>query len=161
MSTPSRLRLLLSHFPARTGAAAVAAAALLAGCSTGGGAPAASAPAAPATAALEAEPAVREALERTCYDCHSDRGTPRWYGRISFSYWFSGKAQQHLDFSSWQAYDAKARKDHLEAIEKTVKDGEMPPWDYTLLLSSAKLRPEEKGAVVRWASEQAAAPPAP
>jgi mono/diheme cytochrome c family protein len=160
MSTPSRLRRLLSHFPARTGAA-VAAAALLAGCSTGGGAPAASAPAAPATAALEAEPAVREALERTCYDCHSDRGTPRWYGRLSFSYWDSGGAQKHLDFSSWQTYDAKARKEHLEAIEKTVKEGEMPPWDYTLLLSSAKLRPEEKDAVVRWASEQAAATPTP
>ena len=161
MTTSARLGRRLLPSLARTGAAAVAAAALAAGCSTGGGAPASSAGARPATAALDAEPAVREALERTCYDCHSDRGTPRWYGRLSFSYWFSGGAQKHLDFSSWQAYDAKARKDHLEAIEKTVKDGEMPPWDYTLLLSSAKLRPEEKDAVVRWASEQAAATPAP
>jgi hypothetical protein len=111
-----------------------------------------------ATETVAVDPHVRDALERSCYDCHSDRGAPAWYAKLSFSYWFSGRARNALDFSVWPRYDGPKRAEELQAIAKTVREGEMPPWDYTLLLSSAKLSPDDKQAVVDWASGEGAAP---
>jgi Haem-binding domain len=127
------------------------------GCSTRDGGAGSAREAAPARA-LASDPHVQGALERACYDCHSDRGAPAWYAKLAFSYWFAGSARKKLDFSAWQGYDASARAAQFRSIEKTVLDGEMPPWDYTLLLSSAKLAPDEKQALARWAAQQASAP---
>jgi hypothetical protein len=136
----------------------IAAPCLLA-CSTGGGGKVLDRePAAPN--AVAADPQVRDALERACYDCHSDRGAPTWYAKLAFSYWFSGKARGALDFSAWPEYDAARRTTELAAIAKTVRAGDMPPWDYTLMLSSAKLAPDEKQAIEAWATAPVPAPAA-
>jgi hypothetical protein len=149
------LRTLLT---AATTALLVAAPCLLACSTSGGGKVLDREPAAPD--AVAADPHVRDALERSCYDCHSDRGAPTWYAKLAFSYWFSGRARNTLDFSAWPEYDEARRATELAAIAKTVGDGSMPPWDYTLMLSSAKLTPEDKQAVEAWATGQAPAPAA-
>lgn len=41
----------------------------------------------------------------------------------------------------------------LDAIEKTVNDGTMPPWNYRLMHPSSTLTDSEKSTVLRWIEE--------
>jgi hypothetical protein len=130
------------------GPAIVAVATLLVGCAT------ATTPG-PATsldtAAMPADTATQSLLASACYDCHSNRESVPWYGTLAPSYWFSGKALKALNFSAWQSYDARQRQEELDAIVKTVDSGEMPPRDYALLVSSARLTTEQRRTISEWA----------
>lgn len=133
--------------------------ALVLGCaSSGGNATERAQSASPANEAAGAAH-VPQAVVTACYDCHSGQGAAPWNAKLSPSYWFSGSAQKDLDFSDWGSYDAQRRSTELQAIAKSVREGSMPPWDYTLLHPSAKLTDAEKAAILAWTSS--AAPGAP
>ena len=133
-------------------AAAVASASLNASCAAGAKpAPSAASETAAASSIAASDATTQGLLTTACYDCHSNRESAPWYGTLAPSYWFSGKAVRTLNFSAWQSYDAGKRKDELEAIVKTVESGEMPPRDYALLVSAARLTTEQRGMITRWA----------
>jgi len=137
--------------------AALLLASFAAACSSSGPKSAASIPAAMRTTEPVASDAnVERALVTACYGCHSQVGQAPWYGKLAPSYWFAGSAREKLDFSSWAVYDDQRRTQEREAIARTVAAGEMPPRDYTLLDSSAKLSADGKEQVVHWASEKPA-----
>lgn len=152
-------RLQVGDSPARGGAStglvvlALLAGALGLGCGSSSG-PAA-APRSSATAASSAVSEPPPALVTACYDCHSDRGGAPWNARLAPSYWFSESARKDLDFSQWAQYDSARRATDLLAVAKSVREGSMPPHDYTLLHPAAKLTPAEQAAIVRWASQAA------
>jgi len=107
---------------------------------------------------LAATPEVREVLEISCYGCHSSQGSIPWYGTLAPSSWFRGGARKALDFSEWQTYDVTRRTAELRHIAAMVRSGEMPPWDYRLLDSSARLDDSQKQAVAQWADSAQTAP---
>jgi len=131
--------------------ALVCGAAFAAACAGSGGAPAA--PARSANVAPEAD--VQAALTRTCYGCHSAAGVLSWHAKLAPSAWFAGSARAKLDFSTLQSVAPERRAEELHAIERVVRDGEMPPWDSALFDATAKLSPAEKAGIARWASETA------
>ena len=108
-------------------------------------------PEAAAAEAVSSDPQIATLLEKSCYQCHSSAGSAPWSAAFAPSYWFAGPARKTLDFSAWSGYDAQHRADELRAIAKVVREGEMPPWDYTAFDSSARLSPAEQKIVADWA----------
>ena len=99
------------------------------------------------------EHAIYEPLRKIRDRWRSDSGriSAPWSAASAPSYWFAGTARKTLDFTDWPTYDARHRADELRAIAKVVRDGEMPPWGYTALDSSARLTPDEQEYVADWA----------
>ena len=85
-----------------------------------------------------------EALaQRACYDCHSNETTWPWYSNIAPISWLIqhdvDEGRQRLNFSEWDHVPHAARE-----AAGTVREGEMPPWYYTVLHPDAKLSDQEK-----------------
>jgi hypothetical protein len=105
--------------------------------------------------AISSNPEVKQILTSACFDCHSEEGNPAWYVKIAPSYWFADSAREDLNFTDWNEYDDQRRSDSIEAINRTVTRGEMPPWTYTVFHPAAKLTNEQKDLVSEWAGHQA------
>lgn len=80
---------------------------------------------------------------RACTDCHSDETVWPWYSRIApasfilVNHVHEGRAE--LNFSEWDRPNAG-----FEDVSETIREGEMPPWDYILMHPEAKLTATEK-----------------
>ena len=85
-----------------------------------------------------------ELADRACLDCHSDQ--TRWpaYSRVAPFSWIVAR---HVE--EGRAVFDVSRPGIGEAGEagETVREGEMPPWYYTLLHPEARLTDEEKDAL--------------
>lgn len=73
---------------------------------------------------------VRQVLETTCVDCHSNN--TRWpaYSRLAPGSWLMERdvheGREHLNLSRWQQYDLERRIDLLGKIASEARSGEMP-----------------------------------
>jgi len=76
---------------------------------------------------------------------------------MSPTYLASGSARKVLNFSDWQTYDQQKRDESMKAVQESVSGGSMPPGDYAALDHSARLTPDEKQMLIKWASESAVA----
>ena len=98
---------------------------------------------------------VREILENSCYDCHSNHTIYPWYNGIApISYWLADHIEHgrgHLNFSEWSAYDDKKKDHKLEEVVETIKSGAMPLREYTWTHREARLTGAQRKAVVEWA----------
>ena len=99
--------------------------------------------------------AVREVLRRSCYDCHSHETRWPWYAHVApVSWWVVDdvhEAREHLNFSAWNAYDAKKRAKKREEVWEEVEEGEMPLWYYLSLHPNARLGDGERELLRAWA----------
>ena len=136
------------RFDARSLVLALSICALAVGCST----QATPLPQTAGTTALDAR--ANQVFANSCNDCHSDQTGAQWNAKLAPSYLFGNSARPKLNFSQWQTYDAQKKTTLLRQIAEDVKDGHMPPDDYTLLHPSAKLTPDQKTTVAGWVAEQ-------
>lgn len=112
-------------------------------------------------AAFEAEtkpsPEVKQLLETTCYDCHSDNTNYPWYNNVApISYWMDHhieEGKEHLDFSDWGNYTVKKKDHKLEEVVEYVENGEMPLREYTWTHKEARLTEDQKRLLMDWAKE--------
>jgi hypothetical protein len=90
----------------------------------------------------------RQLAARACFACHSNETTWPWYSHVAPVSWLVQRhvdeGRRELNFSEWHLPQEEAH----EAAE-TVLDGSMPPRDYALLHSSARLSAAEKQALAR------------
>ncbi len=97
---------------------------------------------------------VQRVLERSCYDCHSNESRWPWYALVAPSSWLVtrhvNEAREHMNFSTWNRYDAEERADHVEEIGEEVGEGAMPLKSYLLLHRNARLTGEERGIIQGW-----------
>ena len=107
--------------------------------------------------AVSSDPNVNAILEKSCYGCHSTGGTVPWYAAVSPTHLAASSARETLNFSEWQGYDAEKRAAEMKSIAQAVSGDSMPPGDYTALDHSARLSPDEKQALLNWASQLTAA----
>jgi mono/diheme cytochrome c family protein len=82
-------------------------------------------------------------LERSCYDCHSNRTKWPWYSSVAPVSWLVAhdvnEGREHLNFSRWREYPAKDRKRLAEEAVEEVEKGAMPMKIYLLMHRSAKV----------------------
>lgn len=100
-------------------------------------------------------------LRRSCFDCHSNETVWPWYSRVMPAKWLVRRdveeGREHLNFSTWNRYDAEERAEKLEEVAEEVEEEEMPLWFYTPLHRDARLTAEDRQRLVEWAALHAAA----
>jgi cytochrome c551/c552 len=93
-------------------------------------------------------PETKALAQRACFDCHSNETVWPAYANIAPVSWLVqhdvDEGREKLNFSEWQ----RPQKESKEAAQ-SVREGEMPPWQYVLLHPEAKLSAEERSALIR------------
>jgi len=108
----------------------------------------------PVTLEVPASADVREVLRRSCYDCHSHETRWPWYARVAPASWLVAhdvaEAREHLNFSTWDAYDAKEQRHLRQEVWEEVEEGEMPLWFYVPLHPEARLSEADERLLEAW-----------
>ena len=92
-------------------------------------------------------PQTRALAVTACYDCHSNESKPLWFEKIApISWWINNHVEEGraaLNFSEWGT--SKQGDEAREAAE-TVREGKMPPSNYTWLglHKAADLTPKQR-----------------
>ncbi len=109
----------------------------------------------PVESEVPAPAEVRAVLRRACYDCHSHETNKPWYGYVAPASWLLAydvrQAREHLNFSTWNRYDAEEQQENLEEAWEKVEDGEMPLWYYLPLHPERRLTEADRRALRAWA----------
>lgn len=89
----------------------------------------------------------RSLAESACYDCHSNLTRRWWATRIAPASWLAQNdvngGREHLNFSEWDG-----RQPDLDEAVRAVESGSMPPLQYKLVHSDARLAQEERQRLV-------------
>ena len=98
-------------------------------------------------------------MQRSCFDCHSNRTHWPWYAYVAPASWLVPhdveEGREHLNFSTWDLYDEDERVDLFEEIAEVVEDGEMPLWFYVPLHPEAQLSEDDSATLLGWAQDAA------
>jgi len=109
----------------------------------------------PVESEVQAPPAAMAALRKACWDCHSNETVWPWYASVAPMSWVVARdvngGRGALNFSRWNAIDAKRLEKLAREIAEEVQDGDMPPLLYTLAHPSQKPADADKAAIVAWA----------
>ncbi len=118
----------------------------------------------PVESQVEAPPAVLAALKKSCWDCHSHETVWGWHTKIAPASWLVAsdvnEGREELNFTRWNAVDAKRLAELARKIPEEVGDGDMPPFLYRLAHPAAKPGDADRAAIVAWARTLGAAPSA-
>ncbi|MBN2203599.1 MAG: heme-binding domain-containing protein [Thermoleophilia bacterium] len=106
----------------------------------------------PVTAAPAWDSPRTEGLVRgACYDCHSNETRWPWYSYIAPASWLLTRdvdeGREAMNFSEWDFTPEEAALVAV-AIEEVVRDGEMPPREYRLMHSGARLSEAEQQELI-------------
>ncbi len=105
----------------------------------------------PVTGAIEAPADVRRVLETSCFDCHSNATDWPWYAWVAPASFLVvhdvEEAREHLNFSTWSAYDDSTRRRLAEDILEETREGEMPLAMYTLMHPGTKLSADDQAVL--------------
>ena len=96
-------------------------------------------------------PETRALAQTACFDCHSNETDwGRWYESVAPASWLVQhdveEGREHLNFSEW---DQGGRPREADELWEVLEYGSMPPSQYLLLHSEAKLSPQQKDQLVR------------
>ncbi len=106
----------------------------------------------PVTSEISVPENVKVILKKACYDCHSNETNWVWYTKVAPMSFLAAKdvndGRRHLNFSEW---DGNNESKYKEEIWEEIRDEKMPPWQYKIMHSDAKLSQEEKNIIRNWA----------
>ena len=109
---------------------------------------------------IQLDSKVAAILDRSCYDCHSNKTRWPWYANVAPVSWFVidhvDEGRSHLNFSEWGMYSPEEQKTHLGQFCELVTEGWMPLSSYTPLHPNAKLSDEDKKVICEWAAAERA-----
>jgi hypothetical protein len=92
--------------------------------------------------------ATRAIAKKACFDCHSNAVTWPWYSNIAPASWLVQRdvdeGRRRLNFSDW----GRAGSETGEFAE-VIQGGDMPPFQYTLIHTSARLTAAEKQTLIQ------------
>jgi hypothetical protein len=97
---------------------------------------------------------IKNTLQTSCYDCHSNNTYYPWYNKVQPVAWFleahieEGKAE--LNFNEWDTYSNRRKKSKLKSIVSQIEDEEMPLSSYTFIHGDANLSPQQKEEIINW-----------
>lgn len=100
---------------------------------------------------------IKNKLQVSCYDCHSNNTKYPWYNKVQPVARFleghikEGKAE--LNFNEWDDYSNRRKNSKLKSIINQIENGEMPLDSYTLIHGNAKLSEIEKKLLIEFMSD--------
>ncbi|WP_339876291.1 heme-binding domain-containing protein [Olleya marilimosa] len=100
---------------------------------------------------------IKNKLQVSCYDCHSNNTKYPWYNKIQPVAWFleehvkNGKAE--LNFSEWGSLSSRRKASKLRSIIKQIESKEMPLDSYTLIHKDAKFSNEETNEIINFITQ--------
>ena len=106
------------------------------------------------------KPSTREAAQRACFDCHSNRTVWPAYARVAPISWLlqhdveEGRAA--LNFTEWHR-----PQEHAKDVREEVGENHMPPLIYRLMHSGARMSAEERAELAESLARTVAASPPP
>ena len=76
--------------------------------------------------------------ERSCQSCHSGRTVWPWYSYVPPVSWLIERdvrlARRHMNLSRWDEYTTEQRQAYLGVIAAAVRNRQMPPGRFTLII---------------------------
>lgn len=97
---------------------------------------------------------VESVLKTSCYDCHSNNTRYPWYFNIQPLGWMLNKhvtnGKENLNFSDFGSYSERKQKNKFRSIAKSIDEGSMPLWQYTMIHKDARLTTETKALITNW-----------
>ncbi len=100
---------------------------------------------------------VQPVLKTSCYDCHSNNTHYPWYFNIQPLGWMLNShvrdGKENLNFSNFGSYSERKRKNKFRAIAKSINEGSMPLWQYTMIHKNARLTTETKALIINWSEK--------
>ena len=103
-------------------------------------------------------PAVREILDRSCRDCHSDETRWPWYSNVAPVSWLVARdvedGRSHLNMSEWGRYGASEAGARLLWMSFAAREGTMPPASYLRLHPEARLSEADVRALGAWVESE-------
>jgi hypothetical protein len=100
---------------------------------------------------------IKNKLQVSCYDCHSNNTRYPWYNKIQPITWLlenhikEGKAE--LNFSEWDLLSSRRKTSKLRSIIKQIEQNEMPLSSYTLMHRTALFSEAEKQGIIQYLTE--------
>jgi hypothetical protein len=93
-------------------------------------------------------PQTRELAVRACFDCHSNETVWPWYSNIAPLSWLTQRdvdqGRAELNFSEWDR-----PQDESEEAAESLREGEMPPWFYSIPGTNRRLSNLEQATLIR------------
>ena len=112
----------------------------------------------PATrAGFEVPVRVKEILQRSCYDCHSNQTRWPWYSRVApvswIVAWDVSEAREEMNFSEWERLGPERQVEMMAEIWEEVEEGEMPLWYYLPAHPDARLSSGDREILRAWSKQ--------
>ena len=96
-------------------------------------------------AAETVPPPVKEVLERSCSNCHSNETSWPWYSYIAPASWIVASdvhdGRKKMNFSEWGTYPPQRKEQKLDEICEQITNGDMPDREYTLVHRGSRITP--------------------
>ena len=95
---------------------------------------------------------IKNRLQVSCYDCHSNNTNYPWYSKIQPAAWYLDdhiqEGKDELNFNEWAEYSDRRKNSKLRSIISQIEEDEMPLDSYTLIHRDAILSDEDKTLIV-------------
>lgn len=101
---------------------------------------------------------IKNKLQTSCYDCHSNNTRYPWFNKIQPVAMFLENhvkdGKKELNFSEWDSLSVRRKKSKLRSIVNQIKDDEMPMNSYTIIHRDAKFTETEKQEMIQWMTQK-------
>lgn len=108
-----------------------------------------------ATTLFQTPLSVKDILQVSCMDCHSNNTSYPWYHNIQPVMWFLtrhvNEGKEHLNFDEYGEYNLRRQYHKMEEVIEVLDLQAMPLSSYTLIHKDAQLKEEEKAELINWA----------
>ena len=95
---------------------------------------------------------IKNQLQVSCYDCHSNNTDYPWYSKIQPSAWYLEdhiqEGKDELNFNEWAEYSDRRKNSKLRSIISQIEEDKMPLDSYTLIHKDAILSDEDKRVII-------------
>ena len=97
-------------------------------------------------------PRTRELAKQACFDCHSNETVWPWYSSVAPVSWLVQRdvdeGRSKMNFSEWPQLPAGGGAAIAAEAAEVIDGGEMPPIQYRLIHSGARLSDAEKQELI-------------
>ncbi len=95
---------------------------------------------------------IKNRLQVSCYDCHSNNTNYPWYSKIQPAAWYLDdhiqEGKDELNFNEWATYSDRRKNSKLRSIISQIEEDKMPLDSYILIHRDAILSDEDKRMII-------------